>query len=93
MLKINDIQHIGAVNAYKKDANFKQTGAHKKEMKKDEVQISSEAKELLGAQDAQEASRSQKIEELKKSVASGTYHVESGKIAEKMLPYLGNPQK
>lgn len=91
-MKINDIQHIGAVNAYKKDASYKQAEIHKKELRKDEVQISPEAMKLLGTQGTQAASRSQKIDALRQSVASGTYHVESGKIAEKMLPYLGLKQ-
>lgn len=60
---------------------------------KDQVQISAEAKELqeLGsagsAQAAQEL-RNGKIDDLKKAVSTNTYHVESGKIAEKLWPYI-----
>ena len=34
------------------------------------------------------AERAQRIGELKQSVSTGTYHVDAGKIAEKLWPYL-----
>ncbi|OCT13147.1 flagellar biosynthesis anti-sigma factor FlgM [Paenibacillus pectinilyticus] len=88
-MKINDNGRIGAVNPYKKtgDATFAQAAA-KKGKAKDQVEISVEAKELLGAQGIRTEEQSQRIEQLKASVASGTYHVAAGKIAEKLLPYL-----
>ncbi|MBN2980637.1 flagellar biosynthesis anti-sigma factor FlgM [Cohnella algarum] len=57
--------------------------------RRDEVQISEEAKELLGAQrSGGDADRAKKIEALKNEVSSGTYFLEAGKIAEKMLPFF-----
>ncbi|RTE07899.1 flagellar biosynthesis anti-sigma factor FlgM [Paenibacillus whitsoniae] len=89
-MKINDNGRIGAVNPYKKagDSAFVPS-AGKKGKAKDQVEISAEAKELLGAQGAvRTEAHSQRLEQLKSSVASGTYYVDSGKIAEKLLPYL-----
>ncbi|MCY9665111.1 flagellar biosynthesis anti-sigma factor FlgM [Paenibacillus alginolyticus] len=89
-MKINDNQRIGAVNPYKKagDAKFAFTTG-KKDKPKDQVEISAEAKELLGVQgSARTEEQAKRIEELKSSVASGTYHVDAGKLVEKILPYL-----
>jgi negative regulator of flagellin synthesis FlgM len=89
-MKINENQRIGAVNPYRKagDASLTQT-AGKKDKPKDQVEISDEAKELLGAQgSARTEEQSRRIDELKKSVSSGSYHIDAKKIAEKLLPYL-----
>lgn len=83
-MKINESGRIGAVNSYKRTSDSNQAQALSKQKKKDEVQISSEAKELLSAQSAQ----AQKVEDLKQAVATGTYHVDAGKIAEKLWPYI-----
>ncbi|MEW9702584.1 flagellar biosynthesis anti-sigma factor FlgM [Paenibacillus sp. SI8] len=89
-MKINDNQRIGAVNPYKKsgDATFAHA-AGKKGKAKDQVEISAEAKELLGVQgSARTEEQARRIEDLKGSVASGTYQVDARKLAEKLLPYL-----
>jgi negative regulator of flagellin synthesis FlgM len=82
-MKINDIQRTGAVNPYRKtnDAQLAQAEA-KKAKKKDEVNISPEAKELQGS------TSTKQVEDLKQSYLTGTYHVEASKIAEKLLPYI-----
>lgn len=89
-MKINDNQRIGAINPYKKtgDATFAHATG-KKGKPKDQVEISAEAKELLGASgSARTEEQSLRIEELKSSVAAGTYRVDAAKLAEKILPYL-----
>ncbi|MEV5029667.1 flagellar biosynthesis anti-sigma factor FlgM [Paenibacillus sp. LPE1-1-1.1] len=86
-MKINETNRIGAVNPYQKQKDARVAGAEKAKQK-DEVQISAAAKELLTTSKASGADRTKHIEELKNAVASGTYHVEAGKIAEKLLPYL-----
>ncbi|MFD0696233.1 flagellar biosynthesis anti-sigma factor FlgM [Paenibacillus sp. GCM10027628] len=89
-MKINENQRIGAINPYKKasDAKYAQATG-KKDRPKDQVEISAEAKGLLDAQgSARTEEQSRRIEELKSSVASGTYHVDAKKIAEKLLPYI-----
>ncbi|MFD0590656.1 flagellar biosynthesis anti-sigma factor FlgM [Paenibacillus sp. GCM10027627] len=88
-MKINETNRIGGANPYQKQGEFRAETA-KKARQKDEVQISAEAKELLTTSKLNNAERTQRIDELKNSVASGTYHVEAGKIAEKLLPYLRN---
>ncbi|MVP01543.1 flagellar biosynthesis anti-sigma factor FlgM [Paenibacillus lutrae] len=86
-MKINESHRIGNVNPYAKHKDQMQvSAADKRNRPKDEVQISTEAKQLLGA--AGDEVRARKVEELKQQVRSGTYHVEAGKIAEKLLPYL-----
>lgn len=89
-MKINDNQRIGAVNPYKRagDAKFVNM-AGKKDKPKDQVEISAEAKELLGVKgNPRTEEQTRRIEELKASVANGTYQVPASKIAEKLLPYL-----
>lgn len=89
-MKINDNQRIGAVNPYKKTSDAKFVNmAGKKDKPKDQVEISAEAKELLGVQgNSRTEEQTRRIEELKASVANGTYKVPASKIAEKLLPYL-----
>ncbi|QTH42297.1 flagellar biosynthesis anti-sigma factor FlgM [Cohnella sp. LGH] len=86
-MKINDVQRIGAYRTYQQQNDIRASQASGKR-RKDEVQFSAEAMELLGAQRAEDPNRSQRIETLKKEVATGTYHVDSGKLAEKMLPFV-----
>jgi negative regulator of flagellin synthesis FlgM len=87
-MKINDIHRIGGVNPYRKDevrkpGESKGTG----QSRKDEVQISSEAKELMASQ-MKDPARAEKLESLKQSVNDGTYKVDARKLAEKLLPYF-----
>ncbi|WP_192896624.1 flagellar biosynthesis anti-sigma factor FlgM [Cohnella sp. AR92] len=85
-MKINQTQRVGLYQAYQQAAEARPDQAVGKK-RKDEVQISAEAKELLGAQGT-EAARAEKIEALKQEVSSGTYHVDAGVIAEKLLPFI-----
>ncbi|WP_028608245.1 flagellar biosynthesis anti-sigma factor FlgM [Paenibacillus harenae] len=86
-MKINETNRIGALNTYQKQNEARSSEASKAR-KKDEVQISAAAKEMLTTSQAGSAERNERINQLKQSVTSGTYHVEAGKIAEKLLPYL-----
>ena len=85
-MKINDTQRIGAVNPYTRAQGTKSGAGVSGKGKVDEVQISSAAKELLGAQNSEE--RRKRVEDLKQQVSAGTYHVEAGKIADRLLPYF-----
>ncbi|MBP1992638.1 flagellar biosynthesis anti-sigma factor FlgM [Paenibacillus eucommiae] len=89
-MKINDSQRIGSVNPYKKANDSINTNAAGKINKpKDQVEISPEAKELLGAQgNVRSEEQIRRLEELRESVSSGTYHVDARKIAEKMFPFI-----
>ncbi|BBH23902.1 negative regulator of flagellin synthesis [Paenibacillus baekrokdamisoli] len=86
-MKINETQRIGAVNPYQKQ-NDKQAESASRKRKKDEVQISAEAQEMLSSSRENSTDRTKLIDSLKQSVSSGTYHVEAGKIAEKLLPFI-----
>jgi len=86
-VKINDSQRIGAYRTYQQQIEARTNQASGKR-RKDEVQFSAEAMELLGAQRTEDPNRAQRIETLKQEVASGTYNVDSGKLAEKVLPFL-----
>jgi len=68
---------------------------NKKKLQKDQVSISNEAQEMLEAKmRSGTPERAQKIEDLKQQVSTGTYHVDAGKIAEKLLPYFkGNERQ
>lgn len=84
-MKINDTQRIGALNPYRKTNEDKLAQAEgKRQKKKDEVNISSEAKELQGSKGVV----NQQVEDLKQSYLTGTYHVEARQIAEKLFRYL-----
>ncbi len=88
-MKINDTGRIGGVNPYQRNMESQRAEAKKMERRKDEVSISSEAIEMLEAQErTSDPERAKRIQDLKQQVASGTYHVESGKIAEKLMPYF-----
>lgn len=82
-MKINETSRIGGIHSYRNNQETKTQVGGKKSSARDEVQISSEAKELLGSVDNRA-----RVEDLKKAVSSGTYHVEAGKVAEKLLPHL-----
>ncbi|WP_166243621.1 flagellar biosynthesis anti-sigma factor FlgM [Paenibacillus turpanensis] len=82
-MRINDSSRINGVNPYRK-SNVGQTSASDmKKGKRDEVQISAEAKEMLG-----NASNTEKLEKLKDQISSGTYQVDAYKLADKLYPYF-----
>ncbi|MCZ8514870.1 flagellar biosynthesis anti-sigma factor FlgM [Paenibacillus filicis] len=84
-MKINGTNRVGAVNQYKKNQEAHQAAsAGKPSKKKDQVEISSEAKELLETQGASP----EKLAALKESVSTGTYHIDSRTLAEKIFPFL-----
>ncbi|MCR2806739.1 flagellar biosynthesis anti-sigma factor FlgM [Paenibacillus soyae] len=86
-MKINETKRVGATNPYAKQ-NEPRADNTKKAKQKDEVQISAAAMEMLSTSKLNETERSARINELKQAVSSGTYHVDAGKIAEKLLPFI-----
>ncbi|MFS0725879.1 flagellar biosynthesis anti-sigma factor FlgM [Paenibacillus sp. 1P07SE] len=86
-MKVNEPNRIAGLQQYNSNRGQRteQTEAVKR---KDQVTISSEAKELLESNRINQAGRAEQLSQLKQAVSSGTYHVEAGKIAEKLLPYL-----
>ena len=89
-MKINEVSRTGAINQYRKSHETKgSNGLVKKAKAKEEVQISAEAQEMLGAQAVAHASnRNQMVQGLKQSVDNGTYHVPTQDLVDKLLPYL-----
>ena len=81
-MKINNIGRF-QVNPYKKQMEAQQVN---KTAKKDKVEISSEAKELL-AENKISAVREQKVDAIIKQVQSGEYKVDANTIAKKMIDY------
>ncbi|WP_372813658.1 flagellar biosynthesis anti-sigma factor FlgM [Paenibacillus sp.] len=87
-MKINGSNRVGAVNPYKKNQEAHQpTVSHRTGKKKDQIEISSEAKELMETQNPRPVSK-EKIEELKNSISTGAYRVDARLLAEKILPFL-----
>lgn len=90
-MKINESQRIGAINPYRKNNEYKIGESGRRGRQRDEINISPEAKELLGAlKGGEESTQTDKIEVLKHSVSTGTYYVDSNKLAEKLMPYFKN---
>lgn len=90
-MKINDMNRMGGVNPYRKQMTPSQAGqAGKKNRAKDGVQFSEEAMKLLESQGtaATDPARAAKLNELKASVTTGTYKIDAGLVAEKLLPYF-----
>ncbi|SFL89003.1 anti-sigma-28 factor, FlgM family [Paenibacillus sp. 1_12] len=89
-MKVDGSNRIGAVNPYKKSYEaLSASAASKTGKKKDQVEISSEAKELLGTQGPTGQEQSvDKIAELKSSVAAGTYKIDARTLAEKLFPFI-----
>lgn len=88
-MKINDTGRVGAINNYQRQYEAGRKGLDHKSRRKDELSISTAGMELLKAQEsALSPERMKRIEELKEQVSTGTYHVDAGKLAEKLLPYF-----
>ncbi|NOU95082.1 flagellar biosynthesis anti-sigma factor FlgM [Paenibacillus sp. LMG 31456] len=89
-MKINGTNRVGAVNQYQKNHDAMSTStAGKTGKKKDQVEISSEAKELLGSSNSTAAEHSkEQIDSLKSSVAAGTYKVDARSLADKLFPFI-----
>lgn len=87
-MKINDSNRINGVTNQYNVQNNKRLKELESKQRKDEVRISPEAMEMLSSSQGGCVERAKQIAELKQSVSSGAYHVEAGKIAEKLLPYL-----
>lgn len=84
-MKINDTQRITAAQQYQRQYAAQRSA--KPAMRKDELSISTEAKEMLDAQNkVQDPSRAERIQDLKQAVSTGTYDVNAEKLADKLMP-------
>lgn len=81
MMKINPINRIDAVyQAYQKN-NQPAKAEDAKKVKTDQLELSDEARLQL------QKEKDLKIEQLKAQIESGTYKVDSEKLAEKLLAF------
>ncbi|WHY79726.1 flagellar biosynthesis anti-sigma factor FlgM [Neobacillus sp. WH10] len=62
----------------------------KKSNSSSEVKISSLGREISQAMKSEQAQRPNRIEELKKQISNGNYHVDSSKIADKLIEFWKN---
>lgn len=88
-MKINDSQRMNSLPPYRSAApSASGRSVYGGKGARDDIRISSEAKELLELQRMEQANRAQHIEELKSSVREGTYQVSAERVAEKLWPFL-----
>ncbi|MBB3110498.1 negative regulator of flagellin synthesis FlgM [Paenibacillus phyllosphaerae] len=87
-MKINDTRRISGVNPYQKQNEAKAAATTERKRQTDEVKISAEAMEMLSHSRLNDADRTQRIQELKNQVSSGTYKVDADKLADKVLPFI-----
>jgi negative regulator of flagellin synthesis FlgM len=89
-MKINETGRLFSIQAYRNQAQAAKEAQQvtKSKQARDNVKISEEAKKLLETQRAQANDRTERIEQLKKQVQSGTYKVSAEKLAEKLWPFL-----
>lgn len=86
-MKINETRRVGAINPYQANGGPRTESSGRKRQT-DNVQFSSEAMEMLAQTRLNGPERTQKLEELKQSVATGSYRIDAGKLAEKLLPFF-----
>ncbi|MCM3079648.1 flagellar biosynthesis anti-sigma factor FlgM [Brevibacillus invocatus] len=87
-MRIHEPNRTGMIQAYNKTGTAPVKKNGKLAMGKDEVKISTEAMEMLKqVEDPNAPARREKVEQLRKKVEEGTYHVPSEKIADKFLSF------
>lgn len=84
-MKINNFSRI-MNNPYQKQMKQFETTQTNKSMKKDQIEISSQALEMHKGEDI----RREKVDALKNQINSGNYQVNYEKVAEKFLDYWKN---
>ncbi|MCM3718469.1 flagellar biosynthesis anti-sigma factor FlgM [Fictibacillus phosphorivorans] len=82
------INHFNSIqnNPYKKQTQDVKQDSVKSSYKKDEVQISDEAKKLLSTSKF-EQERADKVNEIKRQIESGNYEVNNSKVAKSILDF------
>lgn len=91
-MKVSKIQQIQSVQKYNhQQERAAEHNKNKVESRADQVQISEEAKLLQQA--ATDPQKLEQLQRLKREVDAGTYHVDAGKLAEKLLPHFMKEQK
>jgi flagellar biosynthesis anti-sigma factor FlgM len=90
-MKINDVRQYGAISNYKKSNESRSAGSSSKKVgRKDEVQISAEAK-MLAKQFSVPTTSEERLEtlrQLKDAIANDNYKVDTDLLAERMMQLL-----
>jgi len=76
---------INAVNAYKNQVRNVKSSTNKASFA-DKIEISKTAQEMQGVS-TYSTERAERVQQLKKDIASGEYKVDARKVAEDMLKY------
>ena len=84
-MRINESKY--GLYSYQNQLNKPKTTNVKKQVSVDNVEISSRGQEISDAMKSGQLDRQKKIEEIKQKVTNGTYHVDSQKIAGKMISF------
>ncbi|MCD4839687.1 flagellar biosynthesis anti-sigma factor FlgM [Neobacillus sedimentimangrovi] len=91
-MRINDTRY--GFYSYHNQANrFNIKQSSKNTPTSTEVEISSRGREMAEAMKFGQTERQNRVQELKQQIAAGTYHVDSKKIAEKMIDFWNNHSK
>ena len=77
---------VNSINPYNKQQRSLKAAESKSTLATDKIEISSAAKEM-SASSTFNTERAQKVQRLKEEIQSGTYQVDSRKVAEDMLNY------
>lgn len=88
-MKINNPTGASLINAYQKHNQKPAIDKSNASSKKDQVQISEQAKAMLESKTTDPA-RQEKVQQLKSQVQSGEYKVDSQKVAEKIYQFWFN---
>jgi negative regulator of flagellin synthesis FlgM len=88
-MRINDTNY--KVLAYQNQQNRTNIAKNsRKTSSSADVSISPRGREISEALKSEQAQRQKRVEELKIQVADGTYHVDSSKIADKLIGFWKN---
>ena len=88
-MRINETNY-GLISYQKQQNRVNIEKPVKKESTSAEVTISSRGKEMSQAMMTEQTQRQQRVQELKQLIADGNYHVDSSKIADKMIGFWSN---
>lgn len=83
-MKINNVNPIQGINKYQ-NINQNEQDVKKKETKKDQLSISSEAEAMLNK--TENISKTARINEVKSLINTGTYNIDSKLVAEKIIDF------
>lgn len=83
-MKINSIMAKNMINAYSKQKQYVKADIGNKQLK-DKVEISEDAKYLSKINNDNENINLDKVNEIKQKIKEGTYKVDAGSIAKRML--------